>query len=309
MNIKELIFAVLVSAAGIANGYFWKQLIFSPAYTDVTLFSIPAATLFLFAALFSLLALFSKTESIGYAAVGMAFAGSFFFVPADFTVISLLLVTTAGALWAYHGIRKETQLSVFFSLSKTLRHGLPIFFTALALLFSTYYFSSVNRNGDQVILPRAVFEFSLPLLQNSLEKFMPEFRSDITVDQLLIGTLRTELGAEVDISKLPSLELEKLLSAERQALGKGLGVEISGQEKTLDLLYNLANKKIEEFAGPYKNYLPYISAFGFFLAIKVLTFPMYLVALGIIFVVVKLLLMSGVLKKEVVTIQVEKITL
>ncbi|MFY9462127.1 MAG: hypothetical protein WAP51_02910, partial [Candidatus Sungiibacteriota bacterium] len=206
-------------------------------------------------------------------------------------------------------IRSEAKLAVSFNLSKILRQGLPLFFTTLAFVVSVFYFSSIALEKNQTILPRSVFELSLPLLQNTLQDLIPGFRAAATVDELLLEAAKSQLGAEVDISKVPKSQLEKLLVESRQSLSQGFGIKITGKEKAADLIYELANQKIEDFAGPYKRYLPYLTAFGFFLAVKVLTLPLYFITLGLLWLAVQLLLFLRVLKKEIVTIQVEKVIL
>ncbi|MFY9462315.1 MAG: hypothetical protein WAP51_03895, partial [Candidatus Sungiibacteriota bacterium] len=142
ITFKEIIIALLMAASGVANAYFWKQLIFSPAYTDITLFSVPAATLFLFAILFSLLALFGKSDTLGFSAIAAAFIGSFLFIPAGAVAFAGIALALAGSLLALRRIRSEAKLAVSFNLSKILRQGLPLFFTTLAFVVSVFYFSS-----------------------------------------------------------------------------------------------------------------------------------------------------------------------
>lgn len=298
-----------MAAAGVANAYFWKGLIFSGGYASPTVFSLPAAALFLFAILFALLSLFGRSNILGLSAVAAAFIGSFLFIPAGSTAFAGIALALAGAFLAYRRIRSEARLAVSFSLTKILRQGLPLFFTTLAFVVSVFYFSFIAQQKEGVILPRAVFEFSLPFLQNTLQGIIPGFRAEATLDELLLEGAKTQLGAKVDIAKVPKSELEKLLAEERRSFSQGLGIKITGKEKAADLLYELANQKIEDFAGPYKQYLPYLTAFGFFLAVKVLTLPIYFITLGLLWLAVQLLLFLKILKKETVTIQVEKIAL
>lgn len=309
ITFREISIAFLTAASGIADAYFWKQLIFSPVYTDIKFFSVPGAALFLFAILFSLLSLFGKSDALGLAAIAAVSIGSFLFIPAGITAFAGILFTFLGLLWAWRRIRSEAKLSVSFSLAKILRQGLPLFFTALAFMVSVFYFSSISLEKNQSILPKALFDFSLPFLQNTLQGIIPGFRASATVDELLLEAAKSQVGAEVDISKVPKSQLEKLIADGRQSLSKGLGVKISGKEKASDLIYELANQKIEGFAGSYRQYLPYLTAFGFFLAIKILTLPLYFVTLGLLWLAVQLLLFLKVLKKEIVTIQVEKVIL
>lgn len=308
-NWKELLLAIFVVASGVGNAYFWKQLIFSGNYADITLFSVPILLLFIFAASFSLLALFGKSGWLSYGGAGAAFVGSFFFIQANSASLLILVLTLLGAFWALKRIRHEAASSVSVRLGKMLRHGLPLFFTAVALMISVFYFSNIVRKDEQVFVPRVFFELSLPYLQGTLQGLLPGFRADASVNELLLDSIRAQLGDAVDVDALSPGQIEVLIGEQRRALAEGLGLNLSGDERAGDVLYKLTNQQIEQFVGPYKEYIPYLSAFGFFLAIKVLTLPLYFITLGLVWIVVQFLLAAGAIKRETVSMQVERISL
>lgn len=310
MNIKELIIIVLVVASGVLNAYLWQGLIFGGISGGLWSLLVPAAGLFVFATFFSLLAVFNQGGPIGFIAVAASFIGSFFFVKASPTVLVGLLLALGISFWAFRTVQTEVSGSAMFRLSKILRRGMPLFFTAVAILISVFYFASLTETASSYIVPRAVFDLSLPYTEEALQALLPGFKSTLSGDELIFGIVESQLKKEgVDISKVSRGELSTLLKAQRSALEQALGASIPGEANAADLIYELLNTRAEALLGEYKIYMPYISAVGFFLTIKVLSSPLYLIALGFIWLVMQFLLAIGALRRETVSIEVERITL
>lgn len=87
----------------------------------------------------------------------------------------------------------------------------------------------------------------------SLEKIL----ADQELAKILLVDLQTYLA------KNP-----KMLAELRQGASRGLGIELKGGEKISDILYGLATAKTEGFIGPYKQYIPAITAVLLFLTLK-----------------------------------------
>lgn len=303
---KEVILALSMVAAGILSGYYWKIFIFSGSYQSPALFSIPIALLFLFATCFLLLALFGRSILLGYSATAVAFVGPFFFLTANVQILSALFLTVVTACYGYGKIQSERVASPAFQMRRIARAGLPIFFTASALLISVFYLSFIETKKQQTLIPKAVFEFSLPYAEGALRGVIPGFRSNATINELLLNALIRE-NSGVNGKGIPQVQLDQLLNEQRAGLSEGLGIPLTGQEPASDLLYDLANQKIAAFAGPYQKYIPYLSAFGFFLTVKVLTLPFYFIALAIGYLCMRVMLAMGILQKEKTLIEVERI--
>ncbi|MBI2639934.1 MAG: hypothetical protein HYW90_03565 [Candidatus Sungbacteria bacterium] len=308
MSVKELIIAILVVTSGIFNAYLWKQLVFLGVFSDGVLFSLPIASLFLFATALALVAMLGETLWLGVAAVFAAFTGSFFFVRASMPVISGLVLTLLFGLLAYRSIRKAAKSENTFGVNKVLRQGLPFFFTAVAVMVSIFYFSRIIVSDEQTFIPETAFELTLPYLEDALQNIIPGFQASASVDELLRKNAEDQLKS-TGISQTSRSQIEKLVEEQRKVLEQGLGINVSGKERAGNLIYRLANQKIEDFLGEYKRYVPYLSAFGFFLAIKALTFPLYLISLGVVWGSIKMLLALGVIKRETVSVEVERLTL
>lgn len=307
MTWKELIIIILVVASGVLNAYLWQRLIFAGTYSDFWLFVLPLSALFLFAILFSLLALLSQNTFAGFLAVLASFVGSFFFVKASSAVLLGLLLSVTASLWAFRAVQLELKSGSIFRLSKILRSGLPLFFTAVSLLISVFYFASLTETDTTAVLPRAIFDLSLPYTEGALQGLLPGFKSTLSIEELILKTVESQLANEgVDISSLPREQIEKLLKSQRSALERTLGMPLAEDGNVADLLYDLTNRRVQDLLGSYKSYVPYISAIGLFFTIKVLSIPLYLISLGFVWVLLQLLLAIGVIRWETVNVSIER---
>lgn len=304
---KEIIVALFMIAAGVLDGYYWNVFIFSEGYQSPTLFSIPILLLFFFALCFLVLALFGRSVLLGYGATAAAFIGPFFFLTPSVQILSALLLTVVTACYAYGKIQSERNTSPAFQMRRIARAGLPLFFTAAALLISVFYLAFIEMKNQQALIPKEVFDFSLPLAERALRGAIPGFQSGATVDELLFGVLIRQSGTPVDFQTLSKEERNQLLESVRTGLARGLGITLTGKENAADLLYELANQRVVDFLGTYSRYIPYISAFGFFLTVKIVTLPFYLITLGAGYLVMRLMLATGVLRKEKTLLEVERI--
>lgn len=304
---KEITLAALTIAAGIANAYLWREVLSAGEFKNASFYSLPVAALFAFAILFSLSSAFIRERLVRTLTAVLALASGFLVVPFQPVVLSGAVIAAAGGWYAAGQISNEAEASNHFSVWKILRGGLPIFFTAVALALAVFYFSLLGGKTDQ-FLPKGLFDAVVPLLEQPLQGLLPGFRSDASVDQLILAFAAQQLGG-MDISKLPREERQKLLSESRKALSEQLGTPITGNEKGIDVLYQAANAQFAKFAGPYRAYLPFIAAFGFFVAVKAFTLPVYWLTLILFGLVVKSLVAVGLLTEKMETVQVKKIVL
>lgn len=310
LSLKEITLAVLTVAVGLLNAYIWREVLFAGEFKEATFYSLPVAALFLFAILFSLASAFIREGLLRNIAAALGLAAGFLMVPFQPVVLSGAALSALGGWYAAGQIANEAEASNYFSVRKILRGGLPVFFTAVALAFAVFYFSLIGGQSDQSLLPKGLFDAVVPLLERPLQKILPGFRSDASVDQLILAVAAQQMGGGIDPSRLPPAERQQLLNEGRKALSVELGIlTLTGGEKGIDVLYQAANAQIAKFIGPYRDYLPFIAAFGFFIAVKAFTLPVYWLTLILTAGAVKLLLLIGFLNQKTETIQVTKLTL
>lgn len=306
---KELILATLTVIVGVVSAYVWKAALLASGFPGFTFYSIPILTLLVFGTLFSLSALFIDERGLRSGVALISCITGYLFIPYSATVLAGAVLSGLGGWHAANQIATEVKASQLFSLQKFLRAGTPLFFTAFALFLAVAYYASIGNRTDAALLPKSLFNAAIPLIQKPLEGVLPGFRADASVDDLLLAFAIRELGSTVDVSKLSVSQKSELVAQGRAALAAQFGVKLNGTEKASDVLYTVTNKEVGTFLGPYRQYIPLITAIGFFVAVKTLTLPIYWITLLIVFFVVKLLKALKILHIETGTIKVERLVL
>ena len=321
---KEFILAVLTVAAGAANAYLWQRTFFAGLLGSTSFYSLPVAALLLAALLFACSAAFIRTRPLRILTSFLAVAIGYLLVPPEPTVFIALGLAAAGGMYAAGQIVREEQEAVSFSIRKIFRSGLPMFFTVTALMLAVFYFSSFTARPGEYLIPRTMFDAVVQLMRRfSGAAAFPVSSSGSPIAPLLSGiiTITTnpnitinelildQAGAQPGFAALSASQREELLRQGRAVLAEQFGITLTGNEKMGDILYQSTNTQLERFVGPYRDYLPFIAALGFFIAVKAVTLPVYWATLLLIFAVVKLLTSAGVLKKTTTTMQVERLEL
>lgn len=305
---KERILAFLTVATGVLNAYLWKEALGETGFPSISFYVIPIVVALLFTILFSLAGLFIQEKKILISAAVLSHGIGFIFLPFSATVLAGALLSAAAGWYAAYEIAREREAAASFTMRTFLRSGLPLFFTALSLLLAVAYYVA-HPNTTQELIPKSMFETALPFVESPMRNVLPGFRRDATVDELLLAFAERELGQSFDISNISTEQRVELFAQGRAALKAQFGIDVRGNEKASDVLYEVVNAQIENILGQYKEYLPIIAAVGLFFAVKTLTFPVYIVTLLLLMVVIQSLKIVHILKIETETISVERLRL
>lgn len=297
----------LTIAAGLTHAYLWREAIGAGTFKAATFYSLPVAALLLFTILFALSSAFVRHHLARTTTAILAVGAGFSLAPYNSVTLSTLGIAAIGGWYASSAIASEAASSAVFGVRRIFRGGLPAFFTAVALLLAALYFGFLNERSDGETVPKTIFDALIPLVAEPLQPILPGFRSDATVDELLLAFAGAQSG--VNPADLAPPEREALIRESREALERELGIELAGNERGADLLYRLTSAQIEKLLGPFRAYLPFIAAFGFFVTVKALTWPLYWTALLLLWAVVQLLMRAEVLHQRNETVQVTRIEL
>ncbi len=309
MQSKQIILGVLTVIAGILNAYLWKQAIGVGGFSGIAFYSIPIAAVFVFSVLFSLSSLFIQEWRIRGGAAFASLAVGYLFLPYSLSVLIAAIFTGFGGWFAAGEIAKEGRGGQPFRTRKFLKAGLPLFFTALALLLASAFYTSTGNQNSRNLFSKGMFDAAIPLVQKPLQGILPGLESNASVDDLLLAFAVRQLGDAIDIGKLTSAQKSELLAEGRQALSTQFGVTVTGKEKASDVLYEVTNAQIQKILGPYQEYIPLIATVGFFIAVKALAFPVYMITLFFAWAMVKFLKTMKILHGETEMISVERLTL
>lgn len=316
-QIKGIVLAILVAVLNIAVFWFWFRaapLLTGGEFQNYRSFIIPVGGLILSASLFSLAALFIKNKWLAYSSAVIAIGAPYLMTRATGLVAGIGLASAALIVLAIHRIRKEYSLSLGFSLSKTTKTGLPIYFTIASLIISVFYFGNITEEKAlSSILPKPAIGFALKNLSGPLGTLtgldLPALNPEATIDETIIKLVEGQLKSQgLAASQLPRQEFLSAIAAQREGLAKNLGIKLKGQEKIGDVLYGVMGQRIEELLGPYKKYLPAASAIAFFLAFKTFTIPLYYLTTLTAFLLIKIMVRSKILRSEKQQIEVEKLS-
>lgn len=312
---KEVVLGILVALFNLAVFWFWFKitpLIAGGEFQNYGSFIIPVGGLILAASFFLLSAIFVKNKWLVYGSILMGLGAPYLFIPAHSISILLFVASLALAVFAVYRVRGELNFSLNFSLFKTAKAGLPIYFTVASLIISVFYLTQIqNQEPISTLFPKPALNFALDKFSGPISSLtgLPAIKPEKRVDELLYDLLREQLKAQgVSEEKIPKKELEILLAGQRDQIAKQFGIRLNGQEKAVDAFYEIVTEKVKELLGPYQQYLPLVSALAFLLAFKTLTIPLYYVTIFLSFILIKLMLLIKILKSEKQQIEVERMT-
>lgn len=187
----------------------------------------------------------------------------------------LLLGVAASAgfsLLAWFQIRRSEEISMHFSAIKSMRAGLPLFFTALALLGSLFFYEEQRKQEVVEFIPRQAFDIFFPYFAGMLGQDAAGGSED-TIDQLIARLVEREAKEALGTDAVPAAYLNAFVKTQREALSRQFGIELQGDEEAGDVFYKVANTKANEIAGPYIDYLPIAFSVGIFFAFKAMSLP------------------------------------
>ncbi len=316
-SIKHTILAVLATAVGILALWAWRGAVFliaAGSFKSYGEFIIPAGTIILAACLFSLASLFVDSARLLYGGTAAVPAAAFFLMPQTLPVAGTIATAILLAVFAGRRIRSEYGSSITFSASKTLKAGVPIYFTALSLVIALFYYQNIigrDRPAENII-PRAAIDLSLRALSGAVSDLrgIPPTDSLMTVDEFLARNLESQLQAQGGSPRAaPQKEIAQLVAEQRNELAKRYGIEVKGGERLADFLHRTITEKVRELLGPYARFLPFLSALAFFFALRTFAFPLYFIVVGLTALLIALLRAATIIKSEKRSIEVERLIL
>ena len=175
---KELVLAFLSAAGGIAVFWFWKEsipLIIEGQFKQYVNFIGPVAGLIVVASLFLLSTALVKNKNLLYVLFLAGVAAPFLFLEPSSTVLGSAGICLFLIAFAIHRMRSEVSLSQGFSLAKTAKSGLHIYFTCAALIVANFYLVNIDQEqAVAALLPRATFNVLIPLFEKQSGIVVPD---------------------------------------------------------------------------------------------------------------------------------------
>jgi len=145
--------------------------------------------------------------------------------------LSVLFIALLFFLFGSFRAINEKKARTKIQVDKILRRGLPSILTGLALIISVaFYFSPLALQGQDQI------RLPRPLFDIIIQPIIKTFEGQVPISQL----------------------------------SEQFGVNLEGDEKLEDVLYQVVNQEINKFSQPYQQYMPLGFTLGVFFALKVI---------------------------------------
>ena len=316
ISFKEVVLALVSTGAIIGSFLLWRSaalLIAQEAFNSYGQFIVSIGSLAGAAALFGIAAIFVRNPWVIFSSAILSIAIPFSFIPGNPLVFIMLGACIILTIFAIRNIRKDFNLSFGFSVAHSLKSGIPLFLTVYGIIISLFYLNDVQKkDAIRAVFPRTVFNVSIRALGGPLRSLTgsESFTPDETVDQFLHDLVKKQLADRgIKIDNVPDKELQRLLAQQRGEIAQSYGIKLTGKELLGDVFYTTIIERISDLLGPYRIYVPYASALTFFLAFKTLSFFVYMVVLGVAFLLIKLMIMTGIVIRKKEQIEMERVTL
>jgi hypothetical protein len=227
-------------------------------------------------------------------------------------------------------IKREEKSFYKFRFEKIFRSVEGLIFSGFAVLIAFLVFLSPRIAGGSLNLPRSLYDSIFPRIEKIYANQMPGFSGDMTVDEyLLLSGIR---GGSFKGTPLENLEKPKtyeelkqifnsiqsgpLAAAFQEALKQGrdqfskaINIEVKGEDKMKDVLYNMISSQISSSLERYKQISIVALIFILFLLIRTIISLFGLVYAPLAFLIFKIFQKAKFFKLEEETVQREKITI
>jgi len=215
-------------------------------------------------------------------------------------VIAVLLFFVS-TIFGYIWVKREQERLIPFWYARLIQKGMPIFFMGLAFALALFYNASPAGNISEVPqIPRNIIHVMLAPVEYSLRASVPDFRQDMKISE---------------VEALGVRELPRVIDAPPQLTNQFVKdffnrLPPEEKEKTItDFMTTFINTQLATTILPYKQFLPIIYLFGLFLVFRALAMPFMWIAMGLGWVIVKILLRFNKLKLRNVSVEKEELVL
>ncbi len=276
-----------------------------------------AASLFIvFTLLFAFSALFAKSGAVAYSASLVPFGTAIFFLPKTLETLAVLLIACVFGILSCWLIRNETETNISSHTHRPLRVGLPMFFTAAAILVSLFYYIGAKEDQYLVLIPKKAFDLVLPYIVGPLVRlpleqattFDPNERVDALLEKLLKAQAAADGGNGEPVVSPPETR-QYYIEAQRTILSDQLGVKLNGDEHIGDVFYDLINEKALALAGPYVRFMGVLLAASLFFGLKAASILVYWLTIALMPMLVWIARRISLLEERSVAVTVLRLSL
>lgn len=205
--------------------------------------------------------------------------------------IFAILAFFTATFFAYRSVRRELENSISFRCSRLLRAGLPIFFTGLAFTLALFYNTSpAGRISEVPQLSRGFVSIVLIPAEYSIKTFVPEFRRDMKISEVITLNVRGLAGSEV------------------RSYFAGLPEQVQTKTAT-EFFQTLINDQLRATVITHRQFLPFIYLISLFFVFRAFAMPIMWLAIVTGWITIKIMLALGILELRKVATEKEELVL
>lgn len=299
MSGRELLFAVITTLFGFAGLSLWRQ---------YHMEQYALVFLFLFIVFYAFTALYSDSGR-ARALMLLPLAASLYFLPRSWPYIVSIAAAVLLAGFSLMQIKRGRTENPGFNIWRTLRAGMPLFLSSLALLISVFYAAAAGSEEKVTLVSKPLFDTVYPYMIGTIGRSLglPQTISvEATVDDVVRLELSRDPKTEALFRSLPPSSAAAVVAEARTKLAEQLGIRLSGSGLFRDALYETVNQKADGLIGNYRHFVPLVLAIGVFLSLKALSIPVYVLVIFICYGLSLMARRAGLLKVESVTYTVNR---
>ncbi|KKR47172.1 MAG: hypothetical protein UU22_C0050G0004 [Parcubacteria group bacterium GW2011_GWA2_40_8] len=182
--------------------------------------------------------------------------------------IYIIAIIPCLGLWIFSAWRMKEIIKDLlpWKPSWALHAGLPLYFTALSIIFTAAILASPSAEKFlSEPLPKEVVFFGLSYIEKPIERFA-NLNINHTVDQA------------IEISSEGKIKDPRLLAQARAELSKSLGAVLSGEETVKDVIFQIVNREINKVKDQAGDLFLIIFAVSSFFMFQLLAWPAKIIA-------------------------------
>lgn len=305
---KEIIFLSISGVLFVVAGYFLKELILGGVSKEPVDYVVPILAIIIFAAFFSVTSALVTARILAWIVLPVVSFSAVLLIPLwPGSYIAAALVAPV-LIYALYSTRAAHTNSINFNSSHVIKTCLSGTFTAIVLLMSFYYLH-VQLTKPVSIIPTGLLEGVVSFTSGIFGK---QLQNQLPLSSEAQGLLGDE-GGSLTLENLPP-EIQKLIPANLLGIlggSKSTKPSSSSREnEPQNLTQQIANTiqiQIDKLIEPYKPFIPYIFTALFFISVRGSMFILGWFVVPLVSIMLKFLIVIGLVRKEKVQIEAERI--
>lgn len=211
--------------------------------------------------------------------------------------LSPVFLGTASLLFVFGIIgflrtKHEIQNTLHGRLAGPIRKATPLMVTFLVLAFASAAYVKAPTQSFQLkdVFPEYVFEKTITVAEPVIKKIIPTFGRDVSVGDYALSALPPTMD------KITPAQKDQIKNEFIQKIQQEYGLRFNAEDRLVHVMYLISINFLEREIHMYDRFVPVAIAMSLFVTVRLLALPLYLFAIGIAILLLKLLYRAGVVE-------------